>query len=74
MIKQRQIPRGTLVRTDVAALALGISEAGVRQLARRGRLTRYGTPQRAQYDLAELIERQALETDGEETPGDPRDR
>ncbi len=42
-----------LVPTAVAAVALGITDAGVRQLVHRGRLTRYGTARRALVDLAE---------------------
>jgi hypothetical protein len=37
-------------------------------LAMRGRLKRHGTPRRALYDLAELIERKALESNGEDEP------
>lgn len=44
---------GRLVPTDVAAVALGITPAGVRQLFKRGVLTRYGTVKRALVDLAE---------------------
>lgn len=43
-----------LVETELAALAVGVPEATIRQWARRGKLTRYGSPQRARYDLAEL--------------------
>ncbi len=42
------------VSTRVAALALGVPEATIRQWARRGKLTRHGTPCRAEYDLEEL--------------------
>lgn len=45
--------RATLVPTDVAAVALGVTPAAVRQLIKRGRLTRYGTAKRALVDLAE---------------------
>jgi hypothetical protein len=61
MIKQRRVPQGTLVPTDVAALALGITPGGVRILAHRGRLRQYGTPRRRLYDLAELVARQEHE-------------
>ncbi|MEV6526874.1 hypothetical protein AB0M43_33580 [Longispora sp. NPDC051575] len=44
----------TLVPTAVAALALGVDPATVRQYARRGKLTRHGTAQRAAYDLDEV--------------------
>ncbi|MFI6347979.1 helix-turn-helix domain-containing protein [Streptomyces sp. NPDC050560] len=40
--------------TKLAALALGVSEATIRQWARRGKLTRYGSPGRAIYDVDEL--------------------
>lgn len=46
--------RRRLVPTAAAALALGITESGVRQLAYRGRLTRHGIAQRALYDLDEI--------------------
>jgi hypothetical protein len=47
--------RRTTVPTKVAAIAVGVPEATIRQWARRGRLTRYGTPGRAEYDIEELI-------------------
>lgn len=43
------------VPTYLAALAAGVSPATVRQWARRGKLTRYGRPGRAEYDLDELF-------------------
>jgi hypothetical protein len=43
------------VPTQLAALAAGVSPATVRQWARRGKLTRYGRPGRAEYDLDELF-------------------
>jgi len=46
--------RRTTVPTELAALAAGVAEATIRKWASRGRLTRYGTPGRAEYDLAEL--------------------
>lgn len=46
--------RRTTVPTELAALAAGVPEATIRKWASRGKLTRYGTPGRAQYDLAEL--------------------
>jgi hypothetical protein len=61
MIKPRRIPEGTLVDTEVAALALGITPGGVRILAFRGLLTPYGTERRRQYDLAEIMARKPLE-------------
>lgn len=42
-----------LVTADVAAAALGIQPATVRQLFKRGKLTRHGSPRRALVDLAE---------------------
>jgi DeoR/GlpR family transcriptional regulator of sugar metabolism len=53
-LEQRQ--RRTMVTTDVAALAMGVSEATIRKWASRGKITRYGTAQRAKYDLAELFQ------------------
>ncbi|GAB1511508.1 hypothetical protein [Actinophytocola sp. KF-1] len=49
----RNISR-TTVPTELAALAAGVPEATIRKWASRGKLTRYGTPGRAEYDLAEL--------------------
>lgn len=49
-MNSRRIP------TRVAAIALGVAEATIRKMASRGQLTRYGTPQRAEYDLEELEE------------------
>ncbi|MFD5869621.1 hypothetical protein [Streptomyces sp. NPDC060322] len=46
--------RGTRVPTSLAALALGVREGTIRQWARRGRITRYGTRRQALYDLNEL--------------------
>lgn len=46
---QRTVP------TELAALALDVPQATVRKWASRGRLTRYGTQARAEYDLDELI-------------------
>jgi hypothetical protein len=42
-----------LVPTAVAAVALGVTPAAVRQLIKRGHLTRYGDRKRALVDLAE---------------------
>jgi hypothetical protein len=44
------------VPTELAALAAGVSTATIRKWASRGKLTRYGTPGRAEYDLDELSE------------------
>jgi hypothetical protein len=42
------------VPTELAALAAGVTQATIRKWASRGKLTRYGRPGRAEYDLAEL--------------------
>jgi hypothetical protein len=44
------------VPTQLAALAAGVAEATIRKWASRGKLTRYGSPRRAEYDLDELYE------------------
>ena len=44
------------VPTQLAAMAAGVTEATVRKWASRGKLTRYGRPGRAEYDLDELYE------------------
>jgi hypothetical protein len=46
--------RPRTVPTSLAALAAGVSEATIRKWASRGKLTRYGSAQRAEYDLEEL--------------------
>jgi hypothetical protein len=43
------------VPTKVAALAAGVTEATIRKWASRGKLTRYGPPARAEYDLDEIF-------------------
>lgn len=45
-----------LVHTDLAALAVGMTQATIRKWASRGKITRYGTPGRALYDLCELLD------------------
>ena len=55
-----------LVPTELAALAAGVDTATVRKWASRGKLTRYGKPRRAEYDLGEilhLIARQPLRSE-----------
>jgi hypothetical protein len=54
----QEIPgqRRSTLPTKVAAEIFGIQEATIRQWARRGRLTRYGQPGRAEYDIYELAE------------------
>lgn len=44
------------VPTELAALAAGVCVATIRKWASRGKLTRYGTPGRAEYDLDEVCE------------------
>ncbi|MFF0169811.1 hypothetical protein [Streptomyces prasinus] len=48
-------PRRRTVSTELAALAMGVSEATIRKWASRGKITRYGRKQRAEYDLDELL-------------------
>jgi hypothetical protein len=48
--------RDRLVPTELAALAAGVSEATIRKWASRGKITRYGSPKKAAYDLDELME------------------
>ncbi|MEV6883087.1 hypothetical protein [Streptomyces sp. NPDC051135] len=43
------------VPTELAALAMGVSQATIRKWASRGKITRHGGPQRAEYDLEELL-------------------
>jgi phage terminase Nu1 subunit (DNA packaging protein) len=43
------------VPTQLAALAAGVTEATIRKWASRGKLTRYGRPSRAEYDLDEIL-------------------
>ena len=43
------------VPTQLAAMAAGVTEATIRKWASRGKITRYGTPGRAEYDIDELI-------------------
>ncbi|MWA07985.1 hypothetical protein [Streptomyces sp. BA2] len=47
-------PRHRLIPTNVAALAAGVSEATIRKWVSRGKLTRYGTPGRSEFDIEEL--------------------
>lgn len=44
------------VPTELAALAAGVSAATIRKWASRGKLTRYGSPGRAEYDLEQIRE------------------
>ncbi|MET9778909.1 transcriptional regulator [Streptomyces sp. NPDC006367] len=47
--------RRRTVPTELAALAMGVSQATIRKWASRGKITRHGGPQRAEYDLEELL-------------------
>lgn len=49
-------PRHRLVPTKVAALAAGVSEATIRKWVSRGKITRYGSPGRSEFDIDELTE------------------
>ncbi len=58
-------PRHRLVPTKVAALAVGVSEATIRKWVSRGKITRYGAPnRRSEFDIDELtqiaLQRRAL--------------
>jgi len=50
------------VPTELAAMAAGVSTAAIRKWASRGKLTRYGSPGRAEYDLEELRKLMANES------------
>jgi hypothetical protein len=53
----RRPPAGRrTVPTELAAMAAGVTEATIRKWASRGKLSRYGRPGRAEYDVQELIE------------------
>jgi hypothetical protein len=52
----RRTRQRVTVPTELAALAAGVSVATIRKWASRGKLTRYGSPRRAEYDLDELRE------------------
>jgi hypothetical protein len=47
-VRRRTVP------TQLAALAAGVPEATIRKWASRGKLTRYGRPGKAEYDIEEL--------------------
>ncbi|MFI1019061.1 hypothetical protein [Streptomyces sp. NPDC020965] len=49
-------PRHRLLPTRVAALAAGVSEATIRKWVSRGKITRYGTPGRSEFDIDELTQ------------------
>jgi hypothetical protein len=48
--------RARRVPTELAALAMGVTEATIRKWACRRKITRYGGPQQAMYDLDELFQ------------------
>ncbi|KOV63585.1 hypothetical protein ADK64_20170 [Streptomyces sp. MMG1121] len=50
----RPAQRPRTLPTKLAAHAAGVSEATVRKWASRGKLTRYGSLSRAEYDVDEL--------------------
>jgi len=50
---KRSGPR--LVPTGLAALAAGVTSATIRKWASRGKIRRFGTPQKALFDLDELM-------------------
>jgi esterase/lipase superfamily enzyme len=52
----KQRTRGRTVPTELAALAAGVSAATIRKWASRGKLTRYGSRNKAEYSLDELRE------------------
>jgi hypothetical protein len=67
------IPQGhVIVPTKLAALAAGVPEATIRKWASRGKLTRYGRPGRAEYDLDELYELAAAQQRAEAGPARAR--
>ena len=53
-MEHRKPVKARLVPTELAALAAGATEATIRKWASRGKITRYGTPGRALYDLDEI--------------------
>lgn len=52
----RRPPRHRLLPTSAAALAAGVSEATIRKWVSRGKITRYGTPGRSQFDIDEIMQ------------------
>ncbi len=46
-----------LIDTATAAVALGITDDGVRKLGQRKELTKYGTKKRRLWDLEEVLDR-----------------
>lgn len=65
--------RLTTVPTELAALAAGVTVATIRKWASRGKLTRYGSPGRAEYDIDELQDLVASQATAHQTqPARPR--
>lgn len=58
-----------LVPTQLAAMAAGVSEATIRKWASRGKLTRYGQPGKAEYDLREILSHLEGQEENELPPG-----
>ncbi|HEY7593874.1 MAG TPA: transcriptional regulator [Actinophytocola sp.] len=56
MMSQRNGRARRTVPTQLAAMLAGVTEPTIRKWASRGKLTRYGRPGRAEYDIAELYE------------------
>ncbi|PPS82703.1 hypothetical protein [Streptomyces sp. MH60] len=57
------------VTTELAALAVGVTCATIRKWASRGKITRYGTPGQAIYDLDELMAIAVRKNGGAPLPG-----
>ncbi|GAB2898282.1 transcriptional regulator [Streptomyces mayteni] len=57
------------VTTELAALAVGVTRATIRKWASRGKITRYGSPGRAIYDLDELMAIAIRRNGGAPLPG-----
>lgn len=49
------VDKPVTVPTQLAAMAAGVTEATIRKWASRGKLTRYGSPGRAEYAIDELM-------------------
>jgi hypothetical protein len=61
----RQAPGNVrTVPTELAAIAAGVTPATIRKWASRGKITRYGSPRRAEYDIEELLRIVALRRSG----------
>ena len=51
---RKEADRVTLVDTETAAIALGVTARRIRQLVAEGKLTNHGTARRILVDIAEL--------------------